>query len=114
MTDDETRGWLRRLGRHLPTFEAPGFRFGSWMPAQERDDEVIVMGWYEPGPEANAFLADARVAITPLAADGPRPRRTLRGRDARGRLRVGDADRHPARRHPRHVTCGEPCDVQRR
>lgn len=66
MTDDETRGWLIRLGRHLPTFEAPGFRFGSWVPAQERDDEVIVMGWYEPGPEANAFLADARAAITPF------------------------------------------------
>jgi hypothetical protein len=63
---DETRDRLRRLARHLSAFEAPGFSFGSWMPARKRDDGVIVMGWYEPGPEADAFLADARALITPF------------------------------------------------
>jgi hypothetical protein len=66
MTNDEARNRLRRLARHLPTFEAEGFRFGSWVPSTERDDGVIVMGWYEPGPEAEEFLADARAMITPF------------------------------------------------
>jgi hypothetical protein len=66
MTNDEARDRLRRLPRHLPTFEAEGFRFGSWIPSTERDDGVIVMGWYEPGPEAEEFLADARAMITPF------------------------------------------------
>lgn len=64
-------GWvtgddLRRLARHLTTFEAPVFRFGTWVPSQQREDGVLVMGWYEPGPEAEAFLADARALITPF------------------------------------------------
>jgi hypothetical protein len=63
---DEVRTWLRRLARHRTAFEAPGFTFGSWVPARERDDGVIEMGWYEPSPEADAFLADARAKITPF------------------------------------------------
>jgi hypothetical protein len=63
---DELRDRLRRLARHLPVFEEPGFRFGSWVPSRARDDSVIVMGWYEPGPEAEAFLVDARALITPF------------------------------------------------
>jgi hypothetical protein len=55
---------LQRLARHLPAFEAPGFSFGSWVPSQEREDGVIVLGWYEPGPEAQAFLADLGGWIT--------------------------------------------------
>jgi hypothetical protein len=60
------RGPLRRLARHLSVFESPAFRFGSWVPSQQRDDGVIVMGWYDPGPEALAFLDDARALITPF------------------------------------------------
>ena len=56
---DELGERLRRLARHLPVFEAPGFSFGAWVRSRTRDDGVIVMGWYEPGPEALAFLADA-------------------------------------------------------
>ena len=62
----ELRDRLRRLARHLPAFESPGFRFGSWVPSRPREDGVIVMGWYEPGPEAEAFLVDARAMITPF------------------------------------------------
>jgi hypothetical protein len=62
----EFRDELRRLARHLPAFEAPGFRFGSWVPSTERDDGVTELGWYEPGPEAEAFLADARARIIPF------------------------------------------------
>lgn len=65
-TSDGLRERLRRLAQHLPAFESPGFRFGSWVPSWERDDGVIVMGWYEPAPEAEAFLADARAMITPF------------------------------------------------
>jgi hypothetical protein len=36
------------------------------VPSQQRDDGVIVMGWYDPGPEALAFLDDARALITPF------------------------------------------------
>jgi hypothetical protein len=61
---------LQRLARHLPAFEEPGFSFGSWVPSQEREDGVIVMGWYEPGPEAQAFLADLGGWIT--TSDWPR------------------------------------------
>jgi hypothetical protein len=62
VTTDE----LRRLARHRATFEAAGFRFGSWVKSRERDDGVIELGWYEPGPEALAFLADARALIEPF------------------------------------------------
>ena len=57
---------LQRLARHLPAFESPGFSFGSWVPSQEREDGVIVLGWYEPGPEAEAFLADLGGWIVPF------------------------------------------------
>ena len=57
---------LRRLARHLPAFEAPGFRFGEWVPSREREDGVIVLGWYVPGPEAEAFLADLGGWIVPF------------------------------------------------
>lgn len=63
---DEVRGWLRRLARHLSAFEAQEFRFGSWVRSRQTDDGAIVMGWYEPGPEAEALLADARAMITPF------------------------------------------------
>lgn len=66
MTEHELRDWLRRLARHRAAFEAPGFEFGSWVPARARDDGVLVMGWYEPSAAAAAFLADARSAITPF------------------------------------------------
>lgn len=55
---------LQRLARHLPIFEAPGFSFGSWVPSSEREDGVIVLGWYEPGPEAQALLSDLGAWIT--------------------------------------------------
>lgn len=51
---------LRLLARHVAVLERPGFSFGSWVPAREREDGVIVTGWFEPSPEAEAFLADAR------------------------------------------------------
>ena len=65
-TDSVTTDELRRLARHRATFEAPGFRFGWWVPSRERDDGVIELGWYEPGPEALAFLTDARALIEPF------------------------------------------------
>ena len=55
---------LRRIARHLPSFEAPGFEFGSWVPSREREDGVIVLGWFEPGAEARAFLSDLGGWIT--------------------------------------------------
>lgn len=57
---------LRRLARHLDTFEAEGFVFGRWEPARKRSDGVIVMGWFEPGPEAQAFFADAATLVRPF------------------------------------------------
>ena len=81
MTEDELRDRLRRLARHRAAFEAPGFAFGSWAPAHERDDGVLVMGWFEPSAAAEAFLADARAMITPFDwsawAAGPRGRALL-------------------------------------
>jgi hypothetical protein len=78
---DARRDWLRRLASHRPAFEAPGFSFGSWIPAREREDGVIEMGWYEPSAEADAFLADARAMITafdwPAWATGPEGRALL-------------------------------------
>ena len=80
-TAEVTTDELRRLARHRATFEAPGFRFGWWVPSRERDDGVIEMGWYEPGPEALAFLADARALIEPFDwpawASGPEGRALL-------------------------------------
>lgn len=79
--NDEPQEPLRRLARHLPAFESPGFRFGSWVPSWQRDDGVTVVGWYEPGPEAEAFLADARALMTPFDwpawASGPDGQRLL-------------------------------------
>lgn len=66
VTDETLRNWLRRLAWHRSAFEAPDFEFGSWVPSRRRDDGVIVMGWYEPGPETEAFLADARTMIMPF------------------------------------------------
>jgi hypothetical protein len=59
---------LRLLARHLETFEAPGFSFGTWEPARTREDGVLVMGWHDPSPEALAFLDDVRAGgwITPF------------------------------------------------
>ena len=65
--NDKTAGdLLRRLASHLPVFEAPGFAFGSWEPSRKREDGVVVLGWFVPGPEADAFLADLGGWITPL------------------------------------------------
>ena len=64
--DGELPAALRRIARHLPVFEAPGFTFGSWEPARKRTDGVIVLGWYVPGPEAEAFLSDLGGWITPF------------------------------------------------
>ena len=64
--DDGLAAALHRLARHLPAFETPGFTFGSWEPAREGEDGVIVMGWYVPGPEADAFLADLGGWIVPF------------------------------------------------
>jgi hypothetical protein len=63
---DDLAAALRRIARHLPAFEAPGFTFGSWEPSRKREDGVIVLGWYVPGPEAEAFLADLGGWITPF------------------------------------------------
>lgn len=57
---------LRAIGRHLATFEQPGFRFGSWVPSWTDADGVIVLGWYEPSPEGAAFLADLGGWIEPF------------------------------------------------
>ncbi len=59
---------LRALARHLDAFEAPGFTFGRWVSARTDADGVIHMGWYEPSPGAEAFLADVRSAgwVTPV------------------------------------------------
>lgn len=51
---------LRLLARHLAVLQRPGFSFGTWVRARERADGVLVIGWYEPSPEAEAFLADVR------------------------------------------------------
>lgn len=64
--DGELAAGLHRLARHLPVFETPGFTFGYWQPSREREDGVIVLGWYVPGPEAEAFLADLSGWITPF------------------------------------------------
>ncbi len=64
--DPELTDRLRRLARHLPVFEAPGFSFGEWEPSWEREDGVTVLGWYKPSPEAEAFLADLGGWITPF------------------------------------------------
>lgn len=57
---------LRAVGRHLATLEAPGFRFGAWVASRTDADGVTHMPWYEPSPEAEAFLADARALIVPF------------------------------------------------
>jgi hypothetical protein len=64
MTD--LAGRLHRLAKHLPMLESPDFSFGSWVPSWERDDGVIVLGWYEPSPGAAAFLADVGGWVTPF------------------------------------------------
>ena len=64
--DPELAARLRRLARHLGAFEAPGFVFGEWEPSRTRDDGVIVLGWFKPGPEAEAFLSDVGGWITPF------------------------------------------------
>ena len=64
--DDDLVGALRRLARHLPVFEAPGFEFGSWVPSKKGEDGVTVLGWYVPGPGAEAFLADLGGWVTPF------------------------------------------------
>lgn len=64
--DPELPDRLRRLARHLPVFEAPGFRFGEWEPSRERQDGVIVLGWFKPSAGAAAFLADLGGWITPF------------------------------------------------
>ena len=57
---------LRRIARHLPVFEAPGFRFGDWAPTETDADGVMTMPWYALSPEAEAFLADLGGWITPF------------------------------------------------
>lgn len=64
MNDPDLALRLHRLARHLPVFESPGFSFGSWVKSWQGEDGVTVMGWYEPGPEAQAFLADLGGWIT--------------------------------------------------
>ena len=64
MSDELER--LRRIGRHLAAFEAPGFRFGEWVPSRKGDDGTIVLGWYELSPEAQAFLDDLGGWIEPF------------------------------------------------
>ena len=57
---------LRRIGRHLATLEAPGFRFGEWVPSATDASGTITVGWYEPSEGAEAFLADVRACIEPF------------------------------------------------
>lgn len=64
--DQTTVERLRQLSRHLEAFEGEGFIFGRWEPTRERDDGVVVMGWFEPGPEAEAFFVDAAAWTTPF------------------------------------------------
>lgn len=58
---------LRRIGRHLATLEAPGFRFGGWVSPARDPSGTIQLGWWEPSAEAEAFLADVRAWIEPFA-----------------------------------------------
>jgi len=64
--DDSRPSGLPRIARHRATFAEPGFRFGSWVPSWTDDDGVLQLGWYEPSPEAEAFLADVRAWIEPF------------------------------------------------
>lgn len=64
--DPERRERLQRLAAHLPTFEAAGFVFGTWVPSRTRADGVIELGWYEPSAEARAFLGNLGGWITPF------------------------------------------------
>ena len=64
--DGTTLERLRRLARHLAAFEEMGFQLGRWEPARRREDGVVVMGWFVPGPEAEAFFADAGAWVTPF------------------------------------------------
>jgi hypothetical protein len=64
MTDLADR--LHRLAKHLPVLESPGFSFGAWVPSREREDGVIVLGWYEPSGAAEAFLGDLGGWVTPF------------------------------------------------
>jgi hypothetical protein len=75
--DDPTR--LRNLARHLEVFEAAGFEFGRWVPSRPRDDGVIVMGWYERSPAADAFCADAMGLQTVSGFDWPAWSKSERG-----------------------------------
>ena len=57
---------LRRLARHLPILESPGFAFGAWEPSTTDAEGVVHLGWYVFSPEAEAFLADARAFVSPF------------------------------------------------
>jgi Family of unknown function (DUF6508) len=49
---------LRALAAWESRLADPSFSMGSWTPSRTRDDGVIVMGYFTPGQEADAFLRD--------------------------------------------------------
>ena len=73
--DPGLRDRLQRLADQLPTFEAPGFTFGAWVPSTRREDGVIEMGWYQLSEEAETFTRSLGGWITPFDwptwANGP-------------------------------------------
>ena len=59
--------------------ESPEFSFGDWASTHRLADGSITMPWYEPSPQAEAFLGDARALVRPFdwmswasSADGQR------------------------------------------
>ena len=59
---------LRLLARHVDRLERADAEFGSWVTPGTREDGVIIMPWYELGPDGETFLADVRAGgwITPF------------------------------------------------
>ena len=50
---------LPRLAQYADAFEAPGFRFGEWVPPEPIEGGVIRVGWYSLSPRAESFIRDA-------------------------------------------------------
>lgn len=85
---------LKRVGHHLPMLESPDFTFGAWAPLHRNADGSIDMPWYQPSPEAEAFLADLRALVTPFDwadwASAPEGQRLIGHREAVASATVDD------------------------
>ena len=49
---------LRALAAWEPRLADPTFSMGSWTPSRTREDGVIVVGYFTPSEDAEAFLRD--------------------------------------------------------